>query len=49
MWFIIRGLAVGGPLTESQLSLITSCPRLRRFWRFDVDNAHQTFNLSIFA
>ena len=43
MWLIICGLVVGGAIkcikTTSNYFLEAS-----RFWTFDVDDAHQTFN-----
>ena len=49
MWFIIRGLVVGGAINWIQTVSNFFLSKASRFWTFDIDNAHQTFNLSIFA
>jgi hypothetical protein len=47
MWFIIHGLAVCGALNWIQTVSNYFLSEASRFWLFDVDNAHQMFNLSI--
>ena len=50
MWFIIHGLAVGGAINWIQTVSNYFLSKASRFWTFhNADNAHQTFNLSMFA